>query len=131
MKKKFLPIVICIFVFSALASCSYENPVKANTPTNTAWLTKLAINNNDYERFNSYFIEERKGVVSKDMLEELSKISTAAGNYNLYELITFTSGEMLLVQLTTEKIDGEYKIEDVVIVPEEMKKLFQTDDRPN
>lgn len=125
MRRKFLPIVVFVFVFSVLVSCSYEKSVKANTPTNAAWLTKLAINNNDYERFNSFFIEGRKNVVSKDMLEKFRKISTTEGSYNHYELITFTNGEMLLVRLTPEKIDGEYKVEDVVIVPEEMKKLFE------
>ena len=42
----------------------------------------------------------------------------------MYETITFDDGEMLLVRITPDKIDGEYKIEDVTIVPEEMRDFF-------
>ena len=44
--------------------------------------------------------------------------------YPNYETITFDDGEMLLVRITPDKIDGEYKIEDVTIVPEEMRDFF-------
>ena len=61
-------------------------------------MLKLSIDQNDYERFNSFFSEGRKNVVSKETFEELSNITTGGGDYSLYEVITFTNGEMLLIK---------------------------------
>lgn len=32
---------------------------------------------------------------------------------------------MFIAKLSAKKINGEYKVEDVMKVPEEMKKMFQ------
>lgn len=50
---------------------------------------------------------------------------TAGTQYTHYELLTFENDEMLLVRLTPEKVNGEYKIEDVVIVTSKMKEIFK------
>ena len=127
MKNKILLIVLFTLMFSVFVSCAGDKVIRPNTPTNTAWLTKIAINNNDYERFNSFFSEDRKNAISEDMLSEFNKIGTPGASYIHYELVGFTNGEMLLMRLTAEKVDGAYKVENVIIVPEEMKKLFQED----
>ena len=97
---------------------------KKDTPANTTLLLDKAIKDNNYERFNELFTDSRKNVVSKEILNEFNSLSTSGTDYNLYEVLTYTNGEMFLVNLVP--IDGEYQIQDIVKVPEEMKKIFQT-----
>lgn len=123
MRIKVLSIVSIIVLSLFLSSC--EDTVKADTPYNAAWLVKLAIDENDYERFNEQFSESRKNTVSNESLDAMSALSTAGASYTNYELVTFENGEMLLVRLTPILIDGEYKIEDIIIVPDELKDFFE------
>jgi len=58
------------------------------------------------------------------MFNEIKNLTTAGSSYANYVLVTFENGEMLLVRLSPEKVNGEYKIEDVIIVPDEMKEMF-------
>ena len=125
MKRKNLILITFVVMASIFTSCTNSKLVKPDTPDNASLLLKMAISNGNYDSFNALFSDGRKNIVSKETLTEFSKISTAgSGNY-LYELITFTNGEMLLVRYTAKKVDGEYKVEDVVKVPEDMKKLFK------
>lgn len=86
---------------------------------------KLKIDNNDYKGFNNLFSKGRKHSVSIEEFNKMNKLTTARTMYTNYEILTFTKGEMLLVRLTPVKVDGEYKMEDVIIVPEDMKSIFQ------
>ncbi|WBL17127.1 hypothetical protein [Sutcliffiella sp. NC1] len=117
-----LLVLICAF-FVVMVGCS-SNKVQPDSTENVAWLMKLAIENNDYEAFDSLFSKGRKGSVSRTDFSEFTNLTTAGANYKKYELVTFENGEMLLVRLTPENEDNEYEIEDVIVVPEEMKVLF-------
>lgn len=57
----------------------------------------------------------------------MKKFTTPGADYKNYELITFTNGKMLLINLTPENENGEYKIQDVIEVPDNMKSLFSSD----
>jgi hypothetical protein len=112
-------ISIAIFV-----GCSNKT-LKPDSPDNPAWLMKLAIDNNDYESFASLFSESRTGSISKSDFRELQDITTAGTEYKSYELITFENGQMLLVRLTPSDNNKEIKIEDVIVVSDEMKEMFK------
>lgn len=88
---------------------------------------KLAIDNDNYASFSSLFAKERKGSISESEFKELQEITTAGSSYERYELVTFDNGEMLLVKLmiTPPNEESEFEIEDVIIVPEDMKALFK------
>ncbi|MCA1030919.1 hypothetical protein LCL95_07800 [Bacillus timonensis] len=87
---------------------------------------KLAIDNNDYASFDSLFADGRKGSISEMEFKELKGITTAGAGYKSYELLTFENGEMLLVKLrlTPPHENNKIEIEDVIIVPDDMKELF-------
>ncbi|MGY3715882.1 hypothetical protein ACWE42_10195 [Sutcliffiella cohnii] len=121
---KYIKLLVLIFVFVLIIGCS-SNKVKPDSTENVAWLMKLAIENDDYEAFDSLFSEGRKGSVSRTDFSEFGNLTTAGANYKKYELVTFENGEMLLVRLTPENEDNKYEIEDVIVVPEEMKVLFK------
>lgn len=126
MKRRYIAVIVLLILFFAvnLASCSNEKVLKADTPANAGWLMKIAIDRGDYDSFNKLFSDGRKDSVSKKKFAEYKEITTAESYYRHYELITFTNGEMLLVRLTPDKVNGEYKIEDVVRVADDRKKLF-------
>lgn len=85
---------------------------------------KVSIDQQDYKRFNQLFSEGRANSVQKNEFEGLKTLTSARTVYTNYELLRFDNGNMLLVRLTPPNEDGEIEIEDVKIVPEEMKSLF-------
>ena len=123
MKIKSTLLIGILMICVVFTSC--QKTMKPDTPQNTAWLMKLAIDNGDYERFNNLFNEGSENITSRDSFDDMKNITTAVTGYTHYELLTFENGEMLLVRFTPEKVNGEYKIEDVIIVPNEMKEIFK------
>ena len=123
MKIKSAFLIILLIFCVVFTSC--QKTVKPDTPQNIGWLMKLAIDNDDYEKFNKLFSDGRKNIISQGSFDEMRNITTAETGYTHYELLTFENGEMLLVRLSPEKINGEYKIEDVTIVPDKMKELYK------
>lgn len=117
----FLSLLVCIFVFS---SCQSKTLLKPDTPENTVWLFKRAVDDGKYDNLNKLFMDERKNTITIDTFKKLKEISTPGASFKHYQLLTFTNGEMVLIRLSPNKINGEYKIEDVTIVPEEAKKVF-------
>lgn len=125
MKKKGLTLTLIAFMAFILVACSNSKPIKPDTPDNTLLLLSTAISGNNYDSFEELFSDERKNTVSKETLSQYSKVTTAGFDNSLYGLITYSNGEMFIAKLSAKKINGEYKVEDLMKVPEEMKKLFQ------
>lgn len=123
MKTKSTLLIGILMICVVFTSC--QKTMKPDTPQNTAWLMKLTIDNGDYERFNNLFGEGRKSIISRDSFGDMKNITTAVTEYIHYELLTFENGEMMLVRLAPEKVNGEYKIENVIIVPNDMKEIFK------
>ena len=123
MKAKSMLLITILMICFIFTSC--EKTVKPDTPQNAGWLMKLAIDYDDYEEFNNLFSQGAKGTISKESFNEMQNITTAKTEYTHYQLLTFENGEMLLVRLTPEKVNGEYKIEDITIVPNEMNEIFK------
>ncbi|KOA21560.1 hypothetical protein CLHOM_00190 [Clostridium homopropionicum DSM 5847] len=126
MKRKAFLLIVFTLILSLFVACE-GHTLKPDTPENTTLLLDLRIGGNEYEKFNELFSEQRKNVVSKDMLKEFSNLSTKASMHTLYEVIEYSNGEMLLVRLNQKQGKGDYKVEDVVRIPEDMKKLFITE----
>lgn len=110
-------------LFGVVIGCSNKT-VKPDNPENTAWLMKLAIDNDDYASFNSLIADGRKGSISEGDFKELKDITTAGASYSRYELVTFENGEMLLVKLRMTPPKEDIEIEEVIVVPDDMKELF-------
>ena len=105
-------------------SCQQQKILTPETPSKASWLMKMRMDYKDYQGFKSLFSEGRKQSVPIEEFNKMSKLTTAKTDFKNYQVLTFENGEMLLVRLSSVKIDGEYKIEDVIIVPENMKSLF-------
>ncbi|WP_405460877.1 hypothetical protein [Paenibacillus sp. HJGM_3] len=98
--------------------------MKPDSPIHTTHLMKVSIDQQDYKRFTQLFSEGRANSVQKTEFEGFKTLTPARTIFTNYELLRFDNGNMLLVRLTPPNEDGEIEIEDVKIVPEEMKRLF-------
>lgn len=127
--KKIVPIAITLIIEVCLCfmftSCSNQKIVRPDTPVNAGIVMESFLKAGNYEDFNELFTDGRKNSVSIKQFNELRKLTTAGTGYELYELHTFSNGKMILIRLTPDKINGEYKIEDVKEVPKEIKSLLQ------
>ena len=121
--KKLILLVLIIATFS-LISCSKDKNIKPDSPINTSIIIKNYIDDENYEAFNELFSDELKNSVSQEDFKKLKDISTAGSNHSLYNIITFQNGEMLLIKFSSIEPNGEYKVEEVMRVPEEFKSLF-------
>lgn len=115
---------ILSFILIIIVSAGCSHFVKPNSKEHTALLMKLAIEQKDYDSFNSLFLEGRRGSISENEFTKLKEMTTAGADYKSYELVTFENGEMLLVRLTPPNKNKEIEIEDVVMVPSELKEFF-------
>ena len=123
--KKIIVITLILACFTFMVvSCTSKKILKADSSGNAGWLMTLAIQNNNYDRFNELFSEGRENSLSIEEFNKLKSLTTAGTDFKHYELLTFTNGEMFLIRLTPEKVNGEFKIEDVIRVASEMKPLF-------
>ena len=125
MKKPTLLFSLIVISNLFLLSCTKDKPMKPNTPKNASIMLKNYIDAENYEGFNDLFSDDLKNSVAMDDFKKLKDISTAGSSHSLYDIITFENGEMLLVKLYQIEATGEYKVENVMKVPEEFKALFK------
>lgn len=123
--KNILTVFIIIYLPLLLISCSDQKPLQSDTPVNTAIIMESFLKEGNYKNFSELFIDGRKNAVSEEQFNELKKLTTAGTELKHYELLTFTNGKMILIELTQERANGEYRIEDVKEVPDEMKSLLK------
>ncbi len=118
--------IMCIFLFALLIGCNNEKVVEPDTAVNAAALMKHRIDIENYEAFQQLFYDTAKGQVSKEEFEALGKLTTSSSDYREHMLVTFTNGEMLLVEFAPKLEDDEhYQIVDVKPVPDEVKAFFE------
>lgn len=124
--RKYLFIFTLIINSLFLISCNEDNALKPDSPTNTSILIKNYIDADNYEEFKGLLSEDLDNSISKEEFNKFKDIVTAGSNHNLYDIITFENGEMLLIKLTSTPVNDEYKVEEVIQVPAELKTFFNS-----
>ena len=124
MKKTRLLFSLLIISNLFLISCTKDKTLESDSPVSTSILVKNYIDSGNYEAFKGLFTEGLENSISKEDFIKLKDISTAGSSHSLYDIITFENGEMLLIKLSSVEIDGKYKVEEVLQIPEEFKSLF-------
>ena len=107
-----------------LISCNKDMALKPDSPVNTSIIIKNYIDAGNYEAFKGMFSEDLENSISTEDFRKLKDISTAGSSHNLYDIITFENGEMLLIKFSSIEVNGEYRVEEVLQVPEDFKTLF-------
>lgn len=83
---------------------------------------KEAVRVENYELAKSLIADGREAYISDETLEKVNEIMSEGTSFHTYELLEFDNGEMVLLHLTPNK---KYEIQDVRVVPEELKSVFQ------
>jgi len=83
---------------------------------------KEAVRVENYERAKTLIAEDRQEHISEETLKEIHEAMSGSTSYKNYQLLEFDNGEMILLNLTP---DAKYEIQDITIVPEELKSAFK------
>lgn len=124
MKIHFLLIGLILMLISG---CSSEKQIQPDSPQNTSLLLNHSLFFNDYDKFISLYSDPRKQYISEEFfktLVQIKKDSNGGVLYENYELLTFDSGEMILVKLINNA-NGQVEIEDILTLPEELRDFFK------
>lgn len=120
MKKICLSFLLCFL----LMGCSSVKMEKPKSPEELAYIMKLALDNGDYNKFNSYLTGPIKGHVNMDQFKELAKMTTAGAEYRTYSYIKMENGKVLLLEIIKDISSEDYKVQRVIEIPEELKNIF-------
>ncbi|MDU5105099.1 hypothetical protein [Clostridium sp.] len=124
MRKSKLLLSLIVISSLFLISCTKDKAIKPDSPVNTSILIKSYIDAGNYEDFKNLFSEGLENSITEEDFNKLKDISTPGSSHNLYEIIAFENGEMLLIKLYQIEATGEYKVEEVLKVPDEFKTIF-------
>jgi hypothetical protein len=81
---------------------------------------KEAARTNNIKINSPYIADGREHQLSEQVLNQVYQRMSSATSFQTYELLKFSNGEMVLLNLTSD-----HKIQEVVLVPEESRKLFK------
>ncbi len=121
MKIKHSIIVGSVFLNVVLGFLFYNENTK-QSPTDVGLLFKEAVRVENYARAETLMAEGRRDYISEETLKKIHEAMSAGTSFKTYELLEFDNGEMVLLNLTP---DEKYEIQDVVIVPDELKAIFK------
>lgn len=117
---------LALIMIISITGCNQKKIMVPDSPMNAAYLMKFHIDSQNYKAFQSLFYEGTEDTISKETFKHFDDLTTSSSNWKNYELITFSNGEMLLVEFAPkQEKEDEYKIVNVKEVPDEMKELFE------
>ncbi|MGL4335839.1 MAG: hypothetical protein ACRCST_03020 [Turicibacter sp.] len=131
MKKSIIVYLLTSLI--CLGGCSQGNILKPDSPSHTAILLDHYLEIADYTLFNSLFHEYSQDKITEQDFYQLV-LKKKSGNdanglrgtgINLYETLSFHNGTLLLVHFVADEVNGEYQIQNVTVVPNEMHSLFE------
>lgn len=98
------------------------NETQKDGPFDVGLSFKEAVRVENYELAKTLMAEGRQEYITKETLNKVNEVMSAGTSFKTYELLEFDNGEMVLLNLTP---DAKYEIQDVVIVPDELKPIFK------
>jgi hypothetical protein len=120
MRFKNILIMVSIFLNIGLGYFVYKEVTEPD-PAGVGLSFREAVRTENYKLARTLLAEGRDAHISEDLLEQIHEITGAGTSFQTYELLRFENGEMVLLYLNP---DDRYEIQDVVMVPEEMKGVF-------
>ncbi|GGM19069.1 hypothetical protein GCM10011351_01100 [Paraliobacillus quinghaiensis] len=121
MKIKNIIIALSVLLNVVLGFLFY-NETTQEGPVDVGLSFKEAVRVGNYERAKTLIAEGRQEHISDETLNKVNEVMSAGTSFNTYELLEFENGEMVLLNLTT---DAKYEIQDVTIIPDELKSIFK------
>lgn len=69
--------------------------------------------------------KDRVSSENSDRLAQLYEKGKGSTDFKNYELLTFSDGSMILINLThSEDFEKKIQVQDIKVIPEEMKSFF-------
>ncbi|WP_223702639.1 hypothetical protein [Sutcliffiella deserti] len=121
MNSKNTILILSIFLNVVLGFLFYHE-TKKEGPVEVGLSFQQAIRTENYALAKTLMAEGRVEHISSETLKKVNEIMSAGTGYKTYELLEFDNGEMVLLDLTPNK---EYEIQEVIIVPNELKSIFK------
>ncbi|WP_336990161.1 hypothetical protein [Bacillus infantis] len=123
MRVKNILIAASIFLNIGLGLVVYKELSKPDAGE-VGLIFKEAVRTENDQQAITLMAEGRKAKISDELLQQMKVRMSSGTSFNTYELLKFENGEMVLLHLTP---DDRYEIQDVMIVPEEMRGVFDGD----
>lgn len=123
MRVKNILIAASIFLNIGLGLIVYKELSKPDAGE-VGLMFKEAVRTENDQQARTLMAEGRKAEISDKLLQQIKVRMGAGTSFNTYELLKFENGEMVLLHLTP---DDRYEIQDVMIVPEEMRGVLDGD----
>ena len=120
MKKKSIIAIILLICILLFAACQKTN----NTPLLSSMSMKASMEHLNYEEFRNEYAQGEESWISEEQFLEVKSLLTSNSSHKTYELVKFDNGEMILVEFATTPQNGEYKVQGIKIIPDEMKDFF-------
>ncbi|WP_430787442.1 hypothetical protein VBD025_16465 [Virgibacillus flavescens] len=121
MKVKNLVIALSVCLNIALCFLLF-NEAGNEGPVDVGLAFKEAVRVDNYELAKTLFAEGRNQYITDETLKKVNEIMSGGTSFHTYELLEFDNGEMVLLTLTP---NGKYDIQDITIVPDELKAVFK------
>ena len=120
MKKKSIIAIILLICILLFAACQKTN----NTPLLSSMSMKASMEHLNYEEFRNEYAQGEESWISEEQFTKVKSLLTSNSSHKTYELVKFDNGEMILVEFATTPQNGEYKVQGIKIIPDDMKDFF-------
>jgi hydrogenase maturation factor len=124
MKTRNIIITVSVLLNVVLGILFYNETLKKG-PADVGYSFHRAVQVENYVFAKTLIDEGRQKYISDETLKKVNEIMTSGTSYKSYQLLEFDNGEMVLLNLHNNTPDSKYKIQDVVIVPDELKVAFK------
>lgn len=123
MRRKSIILIICLIIILSTTACQKTN--NRDTPMMAAMSIKVDMSLQTYKQFTDTYMQGEESWISKEQFHEVKNLMTAQAGQETYQLLKFTNGEMILVEFASIPEAGEFKIQGIKIVPDNMKEFFK------
>jgi uncharacterized membrane protein YvbJ len=124
MKTRNIIITVSVLLNVVLGILFYNETLKKG-PDDVGYSFQSAVQVEDYVAAKTLIDEGRQKHISDETLKEVHELMTSGTSYKTYQLLEFDNGELVLLNLHNNTPDRKFKIQDVVIVPDEFKSIFK------
>jgi hypothetical protein len=115
-------IITVSLLFNIVLGFIFYNEYTREGPVDVGLSFKEAVRVENYGLAKTLIAEDRQEQISEETLIKINEVMSASTSFKTYELLEFDNGEMVLLNLTP---DTKYEIQDIVIVPDELKSIFK------
>ncbi|NLY45305.1 MAG: hypothetical protein GX053_04865 [Tissierella sp.] len=120
--KSIISIIVLITILSIIGC---KETTKQDTPMLASLAMKTNMTHLGYHEFINITMEGNDTLISEEQFNEIKGLMTDKSGHETYHLLKFDNGEMILVEFASIPDGGEFKIQGIKIIPDEMKDFFK------